>query len=136
MKNTSLVKGMAAAVCMGLAVMTVTPTVVMANVPEEIQPMAENMNSYSAYLDISSNGVATVKASVKPTGNYSTSVVAKLQRRTAEGWEDVKIWSTAGQGGYTFLSETYSVSKGTYRVYAIVKAGSETQYPISASKTY
>lgn len=136
MKNTSLGKGMVVAVCMGLAVMTATPPAVMANVPEEIQPMAENMNSYSASLDISSNGVATIKASVKPTGNYNTSVVATLQKKTDDGWKDIKTWRATGKGVYTLVSETYSVSKGTYRVYATVKAGTETKHPVSATKNY
>lgn len=135
MKNKEIRKGIAA-VCMGLAVLSAPSSAVMANVPEQIQPMAEYIRSYEASLNISSNGVATVKASVTPSGNYNTSVSAKLQRRTTNGWEDVRTWSASGKGGRTSVYETCDVSKGTYRVYAIVKAGSETRYPISATRTY
>lgn len=135
MGNKTLRKGIVA-VGMGLVFLSETPSAVLANVPEQMQPMSMYISDCDAKLNISEKGVAVIKVNVTSKGGSSTSIVATLQRRTAEGWEDVKTWSTAGQGGYTFLFETYSVSKGTYRVYAIVKAGSETQYPISASKTY
>lgn len=136
MNYNGIGKGIVAAVCMGLAVMAAAPSAVMAKVPEQVQPMADYISDCSATLRISNTGSATVEVDIMPKGSVGTSIEAILQRRTASGWENVKTWNMKKDSGYTFLSETYSVSKGTYRVYAIVKAGSETKYPVSATKTY
>lgn len=136
MKNKGIGKRIAVAVCMGLMVIAATPSAVMAKIPEQIQPMAEYILSSSASLEISSNGVAKVEVNATSRGNVSISIEAKLQRRIAERWEVVKVWTAEGKGNRTSVSETYSVSKGTYRVYATVKAGSETKYPTSATKIY
>lgn len=135
MGNKIFRKGIVA-VGMGLVLLSETPSAVLANVPEQIQPMTVYISDCNAELSISEKGVALVKVDVTSKGGSSTSINAILQKKTSDGWKDTKTWKVEGQGGYTLLSKTYLVSKGTYRVYATVKAGTETKHPVSATKTY
>ena len=49
---------------------------------------------------------------------------------------DVQSWESSGSGRNATIAETYSVSRGTYRVVALIKAGTESKSPISAERTY
>ncbi|MBE5948589.1 MAG: hypothetical protein E7261_06105 [Lachnospiraceae bacterium] len=93
--------------------------------------------SKSATLTIASDGTATVKASVMgKVGVTSTSVVATLQRETSSGWDDVVTWEASNASRRTTISETYQVSRGTYRVVATVTADSESMTVTSTTETY
>ena len=48
----------------------------------------------------------------------------------------VQSWESSGSGRNATIAETYSVSRGTYRVVALIKAGTESKSPISAERTY
>ena len=93
--------------------------------------------SSSASLTIASDGTATIEASVMgKVGVTSTSVVATLQRETSSGWDDVATWEESNASRRTTISETYQVSRGTYRVVATVTADGETATKTSTTETY
>lgn len=93
--------------------------------------------SSSASLTIASDGTATIEASVMgKVGVTSTSVVATLQRETSSGWDDVATWEDSNTSRRTTISETYQVSRGTYRVVATVTADGETATKTSTTEIY
>ncbi len=115
-----------------ILVVSMGMTVVQAN-----QARTVSIASQDVSLSISSNGVATVGARVMgKVGVTSTSVVATLQRETSSGWEDVATWEDSNASRRTTISETYQVSRGTYRVVATVTADGESATITSTIETY
>lgn len=113
------------------------PMLIQAKVPEQAQPLMTYITSYSADLTISGDGIANVAAYVVSKSNASSAYVkATLQKKSGNNWVDVKSWHNTGNSGYTGVIETYSVSKGTYRVTASIKVDSETKNVTSAARTY
>lgn len=84
------------------------------------------IHSVSSYLDISSNGTAHIYSDLYKTV-YADSIYlsASLQRKSGGSWTDVASWSASSSSSYASISETYSVSSGTYRV--------KTYYSVSGS---
>lgn len=128
-------KGLVFAACFTMMVAQTVSTTVQAEVLEQIQPLMAYITSYDVSLTISSNGKASVMAFVL-SNNASNYVRATLQKKTKNGWEGIKTWETSVKGSYASISETYFVTKGTYRVTAMIKANSETIHVDSVSRTY
>lgn len=63
-------------------------------------------------------------------------VKVTLQKKVSGSWVYVQSWESSGSGRNATIAETYSVSRGTYRVVALIKAGTESKSPISAERTY
>ncbi len=128
-------KGLAFAACFSMMVAQAASTTAQAEVLEQIQPLMTYITSYDVSLVISSTGKASVMAFVL-SNNTSNYVRVTLQKKSKNGWEGIKSWETSGQGSYTSISETYFVTRGTYRVTAMIKANSETIHVESVSRTY
>lgn len=130
-------KGISLACCLCIVAVQAPAAEVQAGVPEQVQPFMESIASYSADLAISDSGTASVTAYVIAKGNAaSTYVKATLQKKSENGWVDVKSWKKTGNGGYTGVIETYPVSRGKYRVKAAIQADSETRNVITVTRTY
>ena len=74
------------------------------------------INTASSTLTIS-NGNATIRGYVQktPSGN-SIELTSTLELYSAGSWYAVESWSTYSTSSSALISETYQVSKGTYRV--------------------
>lgn len=83
-------------------------------------------------LDGKADCVATI--STKKKSNIS--ITMYLQKKSGSTWSNVKTWEkTAKDVMALSLTKNYTVSKGTYRVKAVMKAGSETVTETSTSCT-
>lgn len=130
-------KSITLACCLCLMAAQPAPMTVQAKVPEQTQPLMTFILSYSADLAISADGTANVSAYVIAKDSAAnTYVKATLQKKSGNSWVNVTSWKKSGNGGYTGITETYPVLKGTYRVKATVKADSETRNVTSAARTY
>lgn len=111
-------------------------TVAMAET--RISPKYVNTDVVTAYLSISSKGVATCSGAVYPSsGKYDSSITVSLQKKNGSSWNTQKSWTGSGSGltGCT-ASGTYTVSRGTYRVYVYGYVGTEFFSRYSSEKTY
>lgn len=93
--------------------------------------------SYAADLSISSSGEASITGYVRgKSGVTSTYVCATLQKQSGDDWIDVESWEDSSTNRNLSIVETYSVSRGTYRVVVTVTANTETKTTVSATRTY
>lgn len=146
----SKMKKTAATVCLGAAVLALTPAVSMAETAvaftdnqqaTEIAPLMLYIEEAKSNLNISGT-TATVTANVAGDLNDATKakVVAELQVKNGSSWMQVETWTITENNYKAKVDETYSVSKGkTYRVKATVTiwegSRSETQTVFSNEKT-
>lgn len=131
--------GRLVAICICVACVGIMSTTVHAmEVTENLaQPRMDYISSYGTELTISSSGEASVTGFVRgKTGVTNAYVKVTLQKKVSGSWTYVKSWETSGSGRNATVLETYSVSRGTYRVVASIKAGTESKSPISAERTY
>ena len=95
------------------------------------------ISSYGTELTISDSGEASVTGFVRgKKGVTNAYVKVTLQKKVSGLWVYVQSWESSGSGRNATIAETYSVSRGTYRVVASIKAGTESKSPISAERTY
>lgn len=137
MRRKSICKVIILCMCLvvGSILSPVTSHAQEANV--QVEPRVEYIASYGAELTISSSGIATCNGSVRGSvGVSSTYVKITLQQYVSGTWQDVESWEASNSGRSTSISETYQVSKGTYRVVATCQANSEVKEAISTSETY
>lgn len=66
----------------------------------------------------------------------STYVSATLQKKSGNAWIDVEFWEDSSTEKNLSIVETYSVSRGTYRLVVTVSANTETKTAISGERTY
>lgn len=139
-----------ASICMGAAVLTLTPAVSMAetatifaNDQQEsaIAPYMLYIRDSSANLSISGT-TATVDCDLygNPASATKTKIIAELQVKSGSNWIPVKIWTESADNYRMSIEESYTVTKGnTYRVKASVTVWegslSETQTVYSGEKT-
>ncbi|MBR5318741.1 MAG: hypothetical protein IKU46_04005 [Peptococcaceae bacterium] len=139
-----------ATVCMGAAVLTLTPAVSMAETAvEPFNYQSQNTASpYMLYIQKAtsvltvSGTTATVDCSTMGSlGKASKAkIVAELQYKNGSSWTTVKTWTDTQNSYRASVYEDYSVTKGkTYRVKATATvwegSQSETQYVYSSEKT-
>ena len=102
-----------------------------------ISPKYVNTDIVTANLSISSKGVATCSGTVSPSGKYESTISVNLQKKNGSSWSTIKTWTGSGS---TLMgcsaSGTYTVSRGTYRVYVCGYVGTEFFSKYSAEKTY
>ena len=104
---------------------------------QAVEPRMTSIFSYSTELSISSNGVATITGAVNgKSGVTNTYVKVTLQKSQSGKWVDVKSWEDASSNRSASVSETYQVSRGTYRVTMTCSANTETKTLTSSEKTY
>lgn len=139
-----------ATVCMGVAVLTLTPAVSMAetaSLPVKYQ-QEHVVSPYMLYItdivsSLSISGTkATVDCSVLGRDGVATKakVIAELQSKSGSSWIPVKIWTVTEDNCEAYIYDSYTVKSGnTYRVKTTgtiwVDSQSETQYAYSAEKT-
>ncbi len=139
-----------ATVCLGAAVLTLTPAVSMAetavlsvNQQQETVLSPRMMYIEDAKSNLTISGTkATVTASVSGDLNNATKakVIAELQLKSGNSWIPVEIWTVTKNSYTAKVSETYTVkSNNTYRVKTTVTvwegSQSETQTVYSGEKT-
>ena len=138
-----------ATVCLGTAVLTLTPAVSMAetaSLPVNNQ-QGNIIAPYMLYIDdivsgLAINGTtATVDCSVWGQEGVATKtkIIVELQLKSGSSWLPVKIWTVTENGSEAEVYDSYSVKSGnTYRVKTTgtvwVGSQSETQYAYSAEK--
>ena len=102
----------------------------------QIDPRMTSINAYHTELSISSVGVASISGYVRgKSGVTSAYVEVTLQKKVSGEWIDVESWEDSGTRNAS-VSETYSVSRGTYRVVMTCSADGETKSATSAERTY
>lgn len=122
------------ALCIMIAMLAVAMPAIKA---EAMEPRMTYIISYSADLYISDSGEASITGYVRGKGDVtSTYVSATLQRKSGSYWIDVESWEDSGTGRNLSVVETYSVSRGTYRLVVTVTANTETKTAISDERTY
>lgn len=100
-----------------------------------VSPLYENAKDGNAALNIS-DSTASCQTYIKAYRKTNLSITMYLQKKSGTTWTNVKTWEkTAKDVANLSLAKNYTVSKGTYRVRAIMKAGSETVTKTSASCT-
>lgn len=103
----------------------------------QIEPRMTNISTYGTGLSISRDGVASISGYVRgKPGVTSTYVEVTLQEKVSDVWIDVESWEKSGNAIGASVAETYSVSRGTYRVVMTCSADGETKTATSAERTY
>lgn len=134
-------KKAAAAVCLGVVVLTSVPAVAMAATAEPITQQTESgIAPYMLYIvdarcTLSISGTtATVNAWVIGDDFDATKakVIAELQEKDGNSWTSIATWTDTQNGNYASVDKTKSITRGkTYRVKATVTvwegSASETQ---------
>ena len=114
-------------------ILTVSTHAKEANV--QIEPRMTSINAYHTELFISSAGVASISGYVRgKSGVTNAYVEVTLQKKVSGEWIDVESWEDSGTRNSS-ISETYSVSRGTYRVVMICSADGETKSATSAERS-
>lgn len=102
----------------------------------QIEPRMTNIYAYHTDLSISSDGIASISGYVRgKSGVTGTYVEVTLQKKVSGAWVDVESWEDSGTRNAS-VAETYSVSRGTYRVVMTCSADGETKTAISAERSY
>ena len=145
----SKMKKAVATVCMGAAVLTLTPTVSMAetavlsvNQQQETAVSPRMMYIEDAKSNLTISGTkATVTATVSGDLNNATKakVIAELQLKSGSSWIPVEIWTVTKNSYTAKVSETYTVKAGnTYRLKSTMtiweSSQSETKTVYSSEK--
>lgn len=103
-----------------------------------IGPQYVNINRASCSLTISS-GTANIIGSVQKTPSGKDIYLScTLQKYSNGSWSNIKTWSdSSSTSSSVYISETYSVSKGQYRVqaYYSVSGSGVTESDTMYSKT-
>lgn len=122
------------ALCITLAMLAVMMPTIQA---EAVEARMTYIISYAADLNISSSGEASITGYVRGKGDVtSTYVCATLQKQSGDDWIDVETWEDSSTKRNLSIVETYSVSRGTYRLVVTVTANTETKTAVSATRTY
>lgn len=89
-----------------------------------IQPRWTYLSVVSGNIDISTDGVATVTASVRAVGTVEkVSVVASLQQKKSGTWSEIKSWTDTKDSYSINMRKTWPVLPGyDYRVVITGKA--------------
>lgn len=102
-----------------------------------VEPRLAYISTYNTELVISNTGLATITGEVRgKTGVTNAYVKVTLQKYASGDWVDVEDWEDSRNGRNVFISETYQVTRGTYRVVMTCSANSETKTATSAQRTY
>ncbi len=146
----SKMKKTAATVCLGAAVLALTPAVSMAETAmKPVNAQTENaISPYMLYIRqttsvLSISGTtATVDCSTLGVVGEATKakIIAELQVKNGSSWTTVETWTDTQNSYRASVYETYSVTKGkTYRVKATATvwegSQSEIQTVFSNEKT-
>lgn len=99
------------------------------------QPLYTSIQTASAALSISGT-TATATTCVTAKSQCTIIIHMNLQKKSGTTWTTIRTWSSTKMNAYSLnMSQTYTVSSGTYRIYSTVTAGGETAYVTSPTKT-
>ncbi len=117
--NTVTKKLVSFGICMLLLFSFSAPLLAVDESPTLTSPIGVRyvyVNKASSTLSIS-NGTATVNGYVQrtPSGTY-IQLTSTLKRYSSGSWAMVASWSTISTSSSASISETYTVSSGTYRL--------------------
>ena len=101
-------------------------------IPPEIEPQYDLTLSTRAGLTISDSGVASCSGTIRANATTSkVTITLRLYKKSGSSWLIIKSWSKTDQLFKGSISETYTVSAGTYKVIASGKVTStdgQTEY--------
>lgn len=125
----------------GITALCIMPAMLVVAMPtikaEAVEPRMTYIISYSSDLYISDSGEASITGYVRGKSDVtSTHVSATLQRKSGNDWIDVESWEDSSTKNSLSVMETYSVSRGTYRLVVTVTANTETKTAYSKEKKY
>lgn len=103
-----------------------------------ITPFYVNINSASTSLRISGGTAYITGNVVKTTSGKTIYLNCALQKQSGSSWTTINNWSASSTSSSANLSETYSVTSGTYRVkmyYYVTAADGSVESDTMYSKT-
>ena len=100
----------------------------------EMSPMFVNIGSTSAELTISGSTANCVGEVWAYSTSSSCTISMKLQKKNGSSWTTLKTWSDDGNGSAT-MSESYTISSGTYRVKVSGTVAGESYSVTTGNKT-
>lgn len=86
------------------------------NAKGEVSPMFIYIRTTLAELSINGSSASCIGGVWAYSPNSSCTITMCLQKQNGSSWTNLKTWTGDGSGSAT-LSETYTISSGTYRVY-------------------
>lgn len=107
-----------------------------------VQPLYDLTRTCNAMITISEDGMAQCSGRIIATNRTdSVSITLTLYRKVGNSWSIVTSWSVRNQLYHVFISETYKVSSGTYKVQlsgtVVASDGTTESFSAwSAEKTY
>ena len=99
----------------------------------KISPMFVNIRSTSAELTIGGNTANCYGGVQAYSAGNSCTINMKLQKKNGSSWTTIKTWSDDGNGSAS-LSETYTISSGTFRVNVYGNVAGESYSVTSGTK--
>lgn len=82
-----------------------------------VQPYYVNIGAVNCTLSITTSGVAKIHSDCTRTSSGHTIYLESvLQKASGSSWVNVESWSTTVTGSVASINESYSVSRGKYRV--------------------
>lgn len=100
----------------------------------KVSPMFVNIRSTSAELTISGNTANCYGGVQAYSAGSSCTISMKLQKKNGSSWTTLKTWSDDGNGSAA-MSETYTISSGTYRVKVSGTVAGESYSVTTGTKT-
>ena len=100
-----------------------------------IQLMSVDTRKNIGTLNVS-KGKAACVARVRNKSSKLITISMSLQKYSAGRWKTIKSWSGSKTGMSYVLTRTASVSKGKYRVKAVMRSGSDTITQYSQTVNY
>lgn len=83
------------------------------------------------------NGTAHCRTYVSRKGSKSISVTMTLQKWSGSTWTKITTWTGSKNAtSFKFQKSKENISKGKYRVKAIIKCGSDSKTTYSSSRSY
>lgn len=100
-----------------------------------VTPQYAVISSTKISLSLTDTGVQC-NAAVLTQRRADISIKMYLQKKSGTTWNNVKIWEESAANSVSLiLKKNYAVSKGTFRVKAVMNADGEIQTVISSSKS-
>ena len=83
------------------------------------------------------NGIAHCHGSVAPIGNQDCTITVTLYKKNGSTWSKIKSWSGSAEDGWrAFVTESITISTGTYKVISVGNVAGEITSAETAPKTY
>lgn len=106
------------------------------NMVSAVEPQYSHTNHVIASLSFS-GGKAHCSGTIKPSGNYDTSIIVTLYKKDESSWNYITSWSSSATGGMIATAGgSVPVEHGTYKLVTSGNVGG-LEYPSAKTeKTY